>query len=632
MVITISQRFKVPAVVGYLLTGVLVGPTGLGLIGEPEQVEAFAELGVVFLLFVVGLELSIERLREVGRFLVVAGPLQAVLTGVMAAGGALLFGFRPAQAAILGAVVSLSSTALVLKRFSDRRELGAVHAKAATGILLFQDLLIVPLLVVVPLLAGSGGETISAVALRFALGLVTLGIVAAAGKYLLPFAFRLVIGSRVRELLVLGSLVACLGFASITERLGFSLALGAFLAGVWIAESDFHHQVLAETAPFRDVFTGVFFLSIGMLFDLDVALAEPAKMLAIALGLVVLKAVAATIAIRLVGMAWSTALAGALTLAQIGEFSFVLVGAALKEGLVDQSTYQAVIASAVLTMIATPVLMAWAPRIASRIGTGVREQEVERQANHVVIAGFGLNGRHLAKVLREVGLAYSIIDLDGRRVRSALEKNEPIVFGDSTRREILEAAGVAGMRAGLVALSEPAAVRRTVRAMRELAPEALVIARADRQGEIDELRSLGADEVVAKEFETSIELLTRLLSKLHVPRNIIRMQARLLRAGGYEMLRTPSLPDGLSSELQAALSESLTETFLIAPEHQAAGRSIRALGIRQATGATVIAVLRGSETITSPEPDLVFEVHDRLVLVGAHEQIDRALVLLGRKD
>lgn len=631
IVIVLSHRLKVPPVVGFLLTGLLVGPSGFALVDSSENVEVFAELGVVFLLFAIGLELSVERLRRLSRILLVGGPLQAFLTMLLVVGISMIARQTLAQSLYFGFVIALSSTAIVLKIYADRHELEAPHGRLATGILLFQDFLIVPLLLVVPVLAGNAGNSPSAILVRFATGLLVLAAVFLIGRFALSHLMHLVVRTRIRELFVIGSLFVCLGAALITETLGFSLALGAFLAGILIAESEYRHQVMAETSPFRDVFNSIFFISVGMLLDVGFAVRHIPHIFVLGTGIVVVKTAVVVLVVRLMGYPLRPALLTGLGLAQIGEFSFVLIRSGFANGLMDVTLYQLAIATSVMTMAGAPVAIALGPWVGKRLRGGAPpapDATDPHLRGHVLLVGFGLNGRHLAHVLREAGIPYCVIELNASTVRDGLKRKEPMVFGDATRQTILEEAGVRRAEVAVFAVSDPAALRASVNLARRMAPDLYIIARTRQLSEIEELQECGADEVVAEEFETSIEIVTMVLTRLHVPRNVIRTQAKLLRDAGYQMLRQPTQATHISDRLMQILAAGTTDIFMLPGEHPLVGRTIRASGIREESGATVIAVVRGETPFPNPTPEMTLESGDALVLVGNHEQIEKAFHLL----
>ena len=629
-VIALSRRLNVPPVVGFLVTGILVGPSGLALVEDIHRVEIFAELGVVFLLFVIGLELSVDRLRRLGRIIAIGGVGQVGLTIAMVSAIAVLLGVETTRSVYFGFLVALSSTAIVLKIYFDRRELDAPHGRLAVGVLVLQDFLIVPMLLVVPVLAGAAGETGRDIVIRFGTGLVVIGLAFVVGRYVLPAFLRVLAGTRVKELFVLGSLFSSLGAALVTETLGFSLALGAFLVGILIAESEFHYQVLAEVAPFRDLFTSMFFISMGMLLDFDVVVQAPLMIAGLALLLMLLKFVVATTALLPVGYPLQTCLIAGLGLAQIGEFSFVLIAEGFEVGLLTEVEYQYAIAAAVISLICTPGLIALAPRI-SRLVPGRPNKldgavQVPETGGHVVIVGYGLNGRHLVRVLKSAGRPFVVLELNSTTVEASKKEGLPIMFGDATRREIMEAVGIGHAEAAVFALSDPGASRTAVTLARSMNPDLHIIVRSRQFVEIEDLQECGADEVIAEEFETSIEILSRVLRKLRVPGNIIRTEARLLRADGYQMLRTPTAD--LSDKMMAAIGGGTSDTYLVSSGEPADGNSLRQLDLRNKSGATCIAIIRDSRSSTNPEPDFEVRVGDVLVLVGSHAQLDRAFKLL----
>ena len=579
-VLAASSWLRVPPVVGFLLTGMVVGPYGLGWISDPHRVEEFAVFGVVFLLFVIGLELSPERLRSLGRVIGVGGVIQALGTLVLTVAISLGLGFSWPQAVFFGFVLALSSTAIVLKLYADRLEMETPHGQVSLGILLFQDLLIVPFLLVVPLLGGGLDTEPGSLFVRFGLGLLAVGAAFVVGRFVLPRFLHLLVRTRIRELFVIGALFACLGMAWVTETLGFSLVLGAFLAGILIGESEYHVQVAAETTPFRDVFNSMFFISIGMLLRLDFAWANLGLVLALGVGIIVLKTVVALVAVAALRYPLRTCFLAAVGLAQIGEFSFVLVQTGDAAGLLDERLYQLAIASAVLTMGLTPLLVALGPRMAAalhriRVLTGLfpaPEPELDdpKIEGHTVVVGYGLGGRHLARVLRSARWPYLVVELNGNVVRPARAAGEPILYGDVTRREVLETCRVSKAQVVVFAISDARAARHGVRLVRQMNPDAYILARVRLHSEIEELRDCGADEVISLEFESSIEIVTRVLDRLHVPRNLILISMDTVRAdrlgcyGNPEPL-TPNL-DRFAAECTRFSRAYSTSNFTL-PSH-----------------------------------------------------------------
>jgi monovalent cation:H+ antiporter-2, CPA2 family len=634
-VILLSARVRIPSVVGFLITGVLIGPSGLALIGEAERVELFAEIGVVFLLFSIGLEFSLERLAQIRRFFFTGGTAQAALTTGAIAALALGLGFSPSRAVFFGFLATLSSTALVLKLLADRRELDSPHGRIVLGILLFQDFLIVPMIILTPVLGGTIEATPAGLAGRFLLGLAVVGLVFVAGRYLMPRVLHLLVAARVREVLVLGVLAICLGLAWLTDALEFSLALGAFIAGILISETEYSHQVVAEVLPFRDVFNSIFFISIGMLLDVGFALAAPVQVLGLAAILLGVKALTGFAAVWLLRFPARLIVISSLSLAQVGEFSFVLLEVGREHGLMGEGgLFQLFLAAAILTMLATPVLMAVAPKLsrqAGGLGAERPEEEAaaeERRHDHVILAGFGVGGANVARVLRAAGLRYVVVEFDGVVAQRARKAGEPVLFGDVTRPEILEHAGIERARVLVFMISAPESVERSVLTARQMNPSLHIIARTRRVGEIEALHRYGADEVVSEEFETSIEVFTRVLQRYHVPRNVLRAEIRALRGEHYLMLRAPGQTAGASEAVLDALEAGTVDLFRLERGSPAVGRTLRELDLRNRTGATILSIVRGEKPIPNPDPGLTLETGDTLVLVGSHGEIEAAFVSL----
>ena len=632
-VAVVSARLRVPPVVGFLLAGVIIGPSGLALVAEAERVEAFAEIGVVLLLFVIGLQLNPAELKGLGRAFLIGGFLQWFLTAGATTGIAVWFGLPFVNALFIGFVVSLSSTAVVLKEFQERRETSTPQGRMVLGVLLFQDLLIVPMIALTPILAGSVAASPGALTMRFGGGLAAVALLFFVGRALMPRLARVVAGTRVRELFVIGALTTCLAMAWFTARLEFSLALGAFLAGLLIAETDYGHQVVADVGPFRDLFSSVFFVSIGMLVEVSAAMANLHWLIGLAASLVLIKAVLASGALALAGFPTRIAVASGVALAQIGEFSFVLMEVGRGHGLLQEGRFQTLLVAAVITVAATPYLVRFGDslgRLVARVtgsGAGAGELEGAGLEDHVVIVGYGLNGRVLAKVLKAAHVRHRILELNPDTVRRAGKKGVPIVYGDATRRDLLLQVGVDRARMLVYAISDSRAVLDSVRVARDLSKDVEILVRTRMVDEIEALKQAGADQVVAEEFETAIELFTRVLAAYHVPRNIIRAETRVLRGEGYEMLRTdPS--GGVSQAVLEALEAGTTDLYRVGIGSSVVGTTLKQLDLRRRTGTSVIAVVRGEESQLSPSADVELKGGDCLVLVGNHQDIDRAFRLL----
>ncbi|HEV8129261.1 MAG TPA: cation:proton antiporter [Candidatus Eisenbacteria bacterium] len=660
IVLVASRRFKIPAAVGFMLTGVLIGPGALGWIADTGRVGVLAEIGVSVLLFIVGLEFSLARLREIGRAFLVAGPLQvvgtiAVVTGVLM----ILPSHAPLRYAIFaGMLVALSSTAMVMRLLSERGETQAPQGRLLVGILLFQDIAMVPMLILTPALAGSG--TIS-VGPSLLIGLATAALFWIVARYLTPRVVNTVIRTGIRELYVMMAVAVCMGAALLTQSLGLSPALGAFLAGLLVSESEYSHQIIAEIVPFRDLFSSLFFISIGMLL----APAYVASNLGVIGGWLVLtvamKAIVAAIIVWRMGYPRRVAALVGLSLAQVGEFSFVLATVGMRHQLITAEQSQQFFAVAVLSLMGTPFMIQLASWVSARFirapaaraaaagaGSGPMGASAPSAAdatrfratddaepplqNHVIVAGYGVNGRNVARTLRELGIPYVVMEMDPATVRRAKTARESIRFGDVSRHESLRECAVGSAAVVVLAISDLAATRYATAQVKAENPDAYVIARTRFVAEVAELARLGANEVIPEEFETSIAIVARVLRHYHVPGNVIRLQESALRRESYAFLRGRSVSGALTHSIEQMMAGAITDTFFLEPSSNAVGKTLEEIDLRGRTRALVIALVRGGEHRLSPDPDMELQAGDILVLVGDHKALDRAFRILGAPE
>ncbi|MBZ0199429.1 MAG: cation:proton antiporter [Ignavibacteriaceae bacterium] len=440
-IIFIFNKLKLPSIVGFLVAGIFIGPHGFQLISNITEIEVMAEIGVILLLFVIGLEVSFDQLLKMKKFLLLAGGLQ--LIGTIFLSGLLfyLIGINLSQSIFLAMLLSLSSTAIVLKLLSDRRELDAPHGRIALSILIFQDLAIVPMFIALPILGSEGAMSGLDILLNlvFAFGVIILIFIAA--KYLMPLVMEMLVKLKMREAFTVGILLLLLGTAYLTHSAGLSFALGAFIAGLILSESDYSHQIVAEIIPLKDAFNSIFFVSVGLLLDIRFILQFPFTFLAITIGVIVLKAFVIVSIVKYLKYPLRTAVLSGLGLAQIGEFSFVLAQSGMGYQLIPEMYYNAFLASSIFTMILTPFLFILAPYIAQWFGDIepvkiVKGNELSLK-QHVIIVGFGLNGKNLARVLKETGIKYIIVEMNPDTFKEQKQKGERIIYGDITREEIL---------------------------------------------------------------------------------------------------------------------------------------------------------------------------------------------------
>jgi CPA2 family monovalent cation:H+ antiporter-2 len=544
-------------------------------------------------------------------------------------------------------LVALSSTALVFKLLTERVELFAPHGRVATGVLLFQDLMVIPFAIAVPWLgvwleggAAAGVGPAMSPLRSLASAIVVAGAFAVA-RGVVPSLLARVARTGSREAFLFAVVGVTIGSAALTSWAGLSLALGAFLAGLLLAGSDLKPRIAADVLPFRDAFSSVFFITVGMLLDPRLVLDQPALVLASTVGLVVVKTLATFAALRLARLPARVALAGALTLAQVGEFSFVLAQSAAPLGLLGTIGGQAFYAGAVFSLMLTPFLVAkaplWAlalhrrrrapaPAVPASAGGG---HQREALAGHVVIAGFGLNGRNVARVLRAVRIPHVVVDLGADTVRQAAADGSRAIVGDIANPQLQHQAGVPGARTLVLALSDPTATRHACHLARTLSRHVHIIVRTRYVNEIDELFRLGANQVIPEEFETSIEIFAATLRQFHVPENVIDAQITLLRQERYSLLRGMRLPGTVVEQLDAILSQGTCDTFLLLQHSPAVGRRLADLDLNRPARAAVLAVVRAGHAITELPPDFALMVGDTLVLAGTHGEMEQAFVSLG---
>ncbi|HZI23306.1 MAG TPA: cation:proton antiporter [Gemmatimonadales bacterium] len=639
LVILAFHRLRLPALPGFIVAGVLLGPNALGLVSDVHQVESLAEVGVILLLFTIGIEFSLSRLREMGRQVVVGGGSQVLLTVLLTLALAVLFGVPWPVAVLLGFLVALSSTAIVLKGLTDKGEIDTPHGRLATGVLIFQDLCVVPMMLVLPFLAGAGGGLGGLGLALLKAGLVVVGVLVLA-RTVVPRVLSEIVKTRSRELFLIAVILVGTLTALGTAAAGASLALGAFLAGLVISESDYGHQAMAELLPFRDVFISLFFVTVGMLVQVGFLRDHPVLAVAGVVAIMGGKTVLAALGPGLLGYSGRVALLAGLAVSQIGEFSFVLARQGRGTGLFSEDLYQTFLAVAVLTMLVTPFVLQGGPALVEglerlvpldRLLPGFRRPAMtpseEPLTDHVIVAGYGLNGRNLAAALRSIRAPYLIVELNAQTVRQARARGEPAFYGDATREEILRALGAERARMLVVAISDPAATRRMVRVARTLNQRIHIIARTRYVVEMPELTRLGANVVIPEEFETSIEIFAQVLTHYGVPRSEIERLVDQIRGSHYEVLRAGA-GGRLSLEGVVGVPQMAIERMRLSAHSALAGKRLAATGLRSQTGALVLSVVRGTEELATPDPNFRLAAGDILVVVGQPHQLQAAATLV----
>lgn len=644
VVTVILSKFKLPTVAGLLAAGALLGPFGFGLATSVQSIEVLAEVGVVLLLFSIGLEFSLTRLKDIFRQVALGGFIQVGLTTAVTAGIAVAVGEPVGRGVFYGFAFSLSSTAIVLRALAERRELDAPHGRFVVGTLIFQDLCVVPMVLIVPLLAAgsSAGDAAVDIGLALTKAAVVVVAVVAISRFVVPLVLGWVDASRSREVFLLAILGLCIGTAWVTSLAGLSLALGAFLGGMVVADTEYGHRAMGDILPLRDAFVSIFFVSLGMLFNVHVVVAQPVLVLVLLMGFLVAKGLLATVAAMAMRFPSRVAWLAGVGLAQFGEFGFVLTHLAQEEHVIDDAAVGPLLAAGITSMFLTPLLVRAAPHITAgerllapleRL-IGVRsidaaDEEHTALAGHVVIVGFGLAGQFAAQTLRETGAPFVVLELNADNVKRGKEQGLPVYYGDATSAEALRHAHIGSARLVVLLMNDPQAAQRVVDTVRREAPNVSILMRTRYLVERQALVKLGAHDVVAEEVEGAVEIISRMLRTIEVPRNVIDERIRSVRSETQTSDRKLTVPRNRLAEV-AGLAELKIECALVHPDSRAAGASPTTLRLRSETGALVVGVRRGDKLLEQLDPTLPFQPADVVYFVGTSDALARAIVLFER--
>jgi CPA2 family monovalent cation:H+ antiporter-2 len=639
-VVAAVRKLALPAILGYLAVGMLLGPHALKLAADNETTQLLADFGVVFLVFTLGLEFSLPRLVAMRWEVLGVGGAQVLITvGIVATGAILFFDVAPAVAVLIGGAVAMSSTAIIIAQLTEQSENNRTHGRLAVAICLFQDLSFPLLLALLSALSGGVGS-VDAPHILGAIGLAALALllVLAAGRWLLRPLFLMIASVRSAELFSLAVLLAVLASAWATQAAGLSLALGAFLAGMMLAETEFRHQIEATIRSYREVLLGLFFITVGMLLDVGLLLRDLPVVLAILLGMLLLKAAVVAVVAKPATKSWFKSLRTGVIVSQGGEFGFALLILLLRKQLLDPAIVQPLLAATVLSMVLSPLIIRHNRRITRVIlrESGNPQTEAMRQERvtlaaadreHVVICGFGRVGQNIARVLEQSGFEYIALDVDPYRIRTGRQAGDPVVYGDAGQVEVLQNVGVAHASVVVITFANPDVALRILRAVRELRADVPILVRTQDDTKLTELQAAGATEVVPETFEASLMLLSHLLLLVKLPVGAVLRTVNDIRSHRYSMLR---------QYFRGAYATHLDETHafreelhsVILPPHAwAVGRTITDLKER-GSQATVNAVRRDGIVGRDPGPDTVFKEGDVVVVYGTPEAVEHAETLL----
>lgn len=630
VVILVCHRMKVPAIVGMLLTGMLCGPHGLGLVRSAHDVEILSEIGVIMLLFTIGLELSLADLSRLKRPVFVGGSAQMCLTwAVFFAVPYYLLDFSGGSSVLIGMLAALSSTAIVLKTLQECSQMEAPHGRVSLGILIFQDLLAVPMMLSVPLLAGSAFGFTSSIVYTVGKGALILVLLVFFAKKIMPGLLLSIVRTRSRELFLMTALAICMAVSLLTASIGLSLSLGAFLAGLLLSGSDYRENLHEAVLPFKDVFTSLFFISIGMLLNVESASAHLGEVIAAAVLLLLTKAALAGTAARILGYPTRTAVLVGMALCQVGEFSFILAKTGFDKNVISEHFYQKFLAASILTMVLAPFCITQAPRIASWVCRWLRvcdtpdELPAAHYSNHLIILGFGAGGRQLARAAKNAGIPYVILEMNPDTVRNEAKKGEPILFGDASKPGVLSHICVQEAKALAVVISDAAASRRAVEIARQENPALYIVARTRFNTEITALLDLGANDVIAEEFEASLGVFTRVMDKFMIPHDDIERMVADIRREGYKSMLPGSFDELAVHVPDKSLAGLHVAVFTVDGASPLAGRSLMDVHLRREHDLTVAAARRGEEFVPNPDGPFVLSAGDRLYVMGTAEALKK---------
>lgn len=639
-VVCLLRRFRVPPVVGFLLAGAVVGPGGLGIAHDREGISALADVGVVLLLFTIGLKFSLQEIARLKVWVFGAGTAQVMLTL-----GAVMLVARwielPAATGVFfGFLVALSSTAIVLKLQEQAGESGTPYGRLSLSILILQDLAVVPLLLLVPMLGQPDSDWLKVV-LALGRSLLIVAAILLATAVVLPRLIEAVVRTRSPEIFTLTIILIALGTAMVAGQAGLSLALGAFLAGVVLGGTPYSHHVTAQIMPLRDAFSSLFFVSIGMLVEPRLWVQKPLETFGLMLGILLLKALVITAVGMFFRAGGRASVAAGLSLAQIGEFSFVLAQAGMTHQLLDQETYQTFLSISVLTMAVTPLLVSLGRRLSRRSSALDRMQsrlrgvlsggteapaEEEELHDHVVLVGYGVNGRQVAQAMDRLGVACVVLELNPANAEELRTQGRRVIYGDACQESLLEQASLATARAMVVSIADPVATRCITAIARSFNPRLDIIVRTRFVAEVETLRKQGANVVVPEEFETALRLVGLVMEAYGAAHGTILRELDRIREENYALLREGQAAK--AKRLSRILSAAGMEEIELGETAPVIGQTLRALDLRGRAGVLVVALYREPQLYTSPDPDLALAPGDTLVLFGEDAGIREAQDLL----
>jgi CPA2 family monovalent cation:H+ antiporter-2 len=643
LVLLICNHFKIPSLLGFILTGVVAGPSFTNLIGTDSNLPVFAEIGVIFLLFSIGIEFSLKDLIRIRKQVFVGGGMQMLLTILVTAAVGNFMNIAFNEAVFIGMLFSLSSTAIVLKLLQDNGRLQSPQGKGSMAILIFQDMAVVPLVLFTPFLSSNADSSIADLLLTLLKAVITIGGVLLLARVIMPKFLFAVAKSRSSELFLLTIIVVCMSVAWLTALAGLSLSLGAFLAGLIISESEYSHEAFGTILPFREVFTSFFFISIGLLVDIKFLAHEWVWIVVITAGVLLAKTLITGISSYFTGSNARVALISGLYISQVGEFAFVLADKGLNFGVLSASNYQLFLSVSLVSMAFTPLIIQKSDSISIFVNNLLMSKALKKRfprliksslkyvseevklKDHLVVIGYGNTGKNIAKVVRMARIPFAAIDSDPQVVlASGKKKNDVILYGNATTQSVLSHAAITDARVAVISIGgNRSEVKKVVMTIKKMAPHVFIIATTRKLDDVVKLFDLGANDVISEQFETSVELTTRILSRYLVPRTEIEDFVVKLRTLNYNMMRTIRYEQQGIQDYRLEISDTEILTMKVKKDSVICGKMLNELQLRAQHGVSVLAVKRGADITANPHGEMELKEGDILVIFGSHEAVDR---------
>ena len=648
-IIFLAHHLKFPSIIGFLISGVIIGPNALGWVQDPSSVNFLAEIGIVLLLFSIGMDFSIEKLIGLKRLLFLAGGGQVLVTLFVTMVVGFGFGIPIGKAILIGCMIALSSTAVVLKILGDRKDLNGPMGRMAMTILLFQDLCIVPMMLLIPYLGAQGDVDWLEIGSTLAISITGIIVILFGARILIPKLLGTVIKLQNRELFLMTTLFITFGTAWLGYAWGLSLALGAFLAGLIISESEYSYQIVADIMPMKDLLIALFFISIGMLIDISFLRLNYLLLILTVVGIIAFKSLLVLVLTYLLKYPARLGLAAGLAVSQIGEFSFIVALTGKNLNLLDAIEYQIFLSASIMTMVASPFLISNAMTIGEKFqrvmklpesipwrlgklslesaGDAASEQE-ETLKGHAVVIGYSATGEYLCNVLHDTGIPYQVCEFLYDRFEKAKSRHPHVLFGDATAAPVMERMHLDAANILVVTTNQLDEVERIIRLAKSINPNLYTIAHTRTVNEIEQVYKFGANYVVPEELETTIEMLALVLRQYHVPRNVIASQVAIIRQDKYRPIIGEQVSAATLDQLPFILAATTTEAGMILENSPCVGKTVASSGLKE-TGVSLLAIVRDGKPISNPADDFVFQKGDVLIMIGSHADIDTALGVVG---